>query len=132
MKIVTLQRAFKDDTITLGMLKIQDVDHEPIYTLENPWINNKPYVSCIPPDSYVCEKFNGAKFKDVWKLRGVMDRSYILIHNGNREADTSGCIIVGLSAGKLSDETAVLNSHAALDLLRSLLGKKSFILQIKD
>lgn len=132
MKIVTLQRAFMDDDITLGILKVQGVDHKPIYTLENPWIDNKPYVSCVPPDSYVCEKFNGMRFKDVWQLMGVIDRSSILIHHGNTENDTSGCILVGMNAGYLHGEIAVLESRDAMDLLRKLLGKKSFILQIKE
>lgn len=132
MKIVTLKRAYMTDEVTMGMIKIQGVDHPPIFTLENPYIDNKPYISCIPPDSYVCEKFNGAKFKDVWQLMGVPDRSYILIHHGNREADTSGCVLVGLGAGILNGEPAVLSSRDAMDLLRDILGRKSFILQIQQ
>jgi hypothetical protein len=132
MKIATLQRAHHGDDVTLGMLKFQDVEHRPIYTLENPFIDNKPYISCILPDSYVCDKFNGAKFKDVWQLMGVPDRSHILIHHGNTEADTSGCILVGLAAGRLNGQPAVLHSRDAMDLIRDIVGKKSFIIQIKN
>lgn len=132
MKIVTLTRSYQSDDVTLGMLKVQGVDHAPIYTLENPWIDNKPYISCIPADSYVCEKFNGTKFKDVWQLMGVPERSYILIHHGNFERDTSGCILVGMEAGYINEEIAIKQSREAMELLKDILGKKAFVLQIKE
>lgn len=132
MKIVTLTRAYQSDDVTLGMLKIQGVDHAPIYTLENPWIDNKPYISCIPEDGYICEKHNGAKFKDCWILQGVPNRSAILIHAGNRETDTTGCILVGLRSGYLGEDIAVLDSHDAMELLRKILGRKSFMIRIFD
>ena len=131
MKIARLTRAFTNDDVTLGMLQFKGIAHDPIYTLENPWIDNKPYISCIPDDDYVVEKFNGAKFKDVFILQGVIGRSHILIHHGNTEEDTSGCILVGLSAGELHGEPAVLQSRDAMEYLRSLVGRKSFILEIR-
>lgn len=132
MKIVTLTRAYQSDEVTLGMIKVQGVDHPPIYTLENPWIGNKKYISCIPAASYPCVKFSGTKFKDVWQVIGVDDRDYILIHHGNFERDTSGCILVGLEAGYINDEIAVKQSREAMELLKDILGKKEFLLQIKE
>ena len=130
-RIATLTRGFQNQDVTLGMLQIKGVDHKPIYTLENPWINNKSYVSCIPADSYVCAKFSGAKYKDVWIVQSVPDREYILLHYGNTAKDTDGCIILGLALGEIDGQPAVLHSRDAVEYLRGLMGKKEFILQIK-
>jgi len=128
---VTLTRGYQTDQVTLGILQIEGLDHEPIYTLENPWLGNKPYVSCIPAGEYICNHFNGQKYKDVYEVVPVEGRTAILIHHGNFEKDTSGCILVGMSAGKLAGVPAVKDSKVAMDYLRSLLGKKHFTLIIK-
>lgn len=64
-------------------------------TLEDLWKLNQTNISCIPPGTYKCVRFDGAKFKGVWILQGVPARSYILIHSGNTSNDTHGCILVG-------------------------------------
>ena len=130
-RLVTLTRAWQNDDVTLGMLKVKDVDHRPIYTLENPWIDNKSYVSCIPADSYVCSKFSGVKYKDVWMVQGVPKRDHILIHYGNTAKNTDGCILLGLGAGEIDGVPAILSSRDAVDYFRTLVGKKEFILQIR-
>jgi len=114
------------------MLQIKDIDHAPIYTLENPWLDNRPFISCVPADNYVVERFNGAKYKDVFELKGVPNRSYILIHKGNFERQTSGCILLGLKSGILNGEPAVMDSHDAMDYFKKIIGKKAFTLTIKD
>jgi len=130
-QLVTLTRSFKTNGVTMGMLTVEGQDHDPIFTLENPWQDNRPYISCIPEDSYACKPYNGTKYKDVYLVEGVPNRTGILFHSGNVETDTNGCILLGLSAGKLKDEPAVLKSRDAMTLLRLLLGKESFILIIK-
>jgi len=113
------------------MLQIQGIDHDPIYTLENPWIGNKPYVSCIPKDGYIVEKYDGFKYKDVFQVMGVPNRTAILFHHGNTENNTQGCILLGLGSGSLHDEPAVLSSRDAMDYFRKLMGKKAFTLIIE-
>jgi hypothetical protein len=93
-------------------------------TLENSWIRNIPKISCIPEGKYKCKKFIGNKYKNVWILEGIEGRSYILIHNGNLEKHTQGCILVGSNWGFLKDELAVLNSRKTLEKLRSILPDK--------
>jgi len=132
MRHVTLQRSFQTESITLGMLQIKDVDHEPIYTLENPWLDNRPYVSCIPADTYVVERYDGFKYKNVYKVRGVPNRSGILFHKGNYESNTTGCILIGLASGTLNNKIAVLHSGDAMDYFRKLIGRKAFTLTIGD
>lgn len=130
--IVTLQRAFMSPGVTMGMIQVSGVPHFPIYTLENPWLDNRQIVSCIPADSYVCEPFSGTKYKKVWQVMGVPGRSAILLHHGNTEVDTNGCILLGMSAGEIKGSPAVLESRKAIEYFRSIIGNKSFILIIKD
>ncbi len=132
MRHVILQRAFQDDDVTLGMLKIKDVAHDPIYTLENPWLDNRAWSSCIPPDTYVAEKYDGFKYKNVYQIMGVPHRSGILFHKGNFVRQTFGCILLGLKSGILNDKPAVMDSGDAMDYFRKLMGKKPFTITVND
>jgi hypothetical protein len=104
---------------TFGLLSYEE---RPIcLTLEDPPNNNSVGNSCINPGTYNCLPHNGKNFKDVWILQNVPGRSAILIHNGNTIQDTRGCILVGLSIGTIEGQPAILNSLAALNLLRKTL-----------
>ena len=86
-------------------------------TLENPWINNKKNISCIPRGSYKVRLrlARESATRDYLHLlvEDVENRSYILFHRGNTAKDTSGCILVGLG----SKQDFVSNSILAMDLL---------------
>jgi len=86
-------------------------------TLENPWLDNARTISCIPEGEY-CVRLRYAResgTRDYLHLlvKDVPNRTYILVHIGNKPADTSGCILVGLG----SQQDFVSNSRLAMDLL---------------
>lgn len=85
-------------------------------TVERPWANNAPYVSCIPEGSYVLlqRTFYRAGYETL-ELQDVPDRSHILIHKGNTPADVQGCIALGDRRGTLENLWAVLGSGIAFD-----------------
>lgn len=126
---VKLQRCFANSTVTLGALSVGNSDHSPIYTLENP---TRTADSAIPAGVYVCKPYSGTKYKNVWEVQAVPGRSAILIHAGNTEADTLGCILLGLSLGKLGNTVAVLESKSAVEALRKLVSDQAFELTIVD
>lgn len=99
-----------------------------LWTLEDLWKGNQRRVSCIPQGEYQAGPHSGPRFKDVWELKAVQGRSAILIHAGNTEDDTEGCILVGtgVSKGKL------LNSREAVDHLRRLIGNSEFSVTIRE
>ena len=86
-------------------------------TLENPWINNKKNVSCIPRGEYKVRLrlARESASRDYLHLlvEDVENRSYILFHIGNTPKDTSGCILLGLG----SEQDVVYNSTLAMDLV---------------
>ena len=86
-------------------------------TLENPWINNKKNVSCIPRGEYKVRlrlpRESATRDYIHLLVEDVENRSYILFHRGNTAKDTSGCIILGLG----SQQDVVHNSVLAMDLL---------------
>ena len=82
-----LTRTYLGDDCTLGVLTYK---HLKVFTLEEPWKNNLRTISCIPAGVYECVHHNGRKFKDVWKLTNVENRTAILIHSGNTTDDIEG------------------------------------------
>jgi hypothetical protein len=123
-----LQRSWVDNRVTLGALKVVGVNHEPIFTLENPQ-RATTNDSKIPPGSYMVAPYSSAKFPKAWELKNVAGRTAILVHAGNTEAETTGCILVGLSSGP---GLRVNQSRDAMKLLETLLGNSNFILEIKE
>lgn len=99
----------------------------------------------VRPGWYVCEPHGwgpeAVRFKQTWALVGDgvshfpepgVARSAILLHAGNRDEETRGCILVGVRRGELGGEPAVLASRDAMDSLRDLIGNRPFGLSIME
>lgn len=95
---------------TPGRLYAGDLE---LYTLELPWWHNLARHSCIPTGTYEVIYVPSARYRRCMpRLVEVPGRYGILIHPGNTEHDTEGCILVG--TGRAADET-VTNSRAAFE-----------------
>lgn len=103
-----------------------------LHTLELPWRDNRTGVSCIPTGVYRGAHHSSAAYPDHYRLLNVQGREGILIHAGNTVKDTQGCILVGLRAGRLDGQPAVLRSKEAMKLLRAKLGRRAFTLGVID
>jgi hypothetical protein len=99
--VIFLERAYlPDDSATLGKLTVGDWA---CCTLENPWKANQPSVSCIPEgvyklrlrDSPVVLRTTAGAFTRGWEVTDVRDRTLIMVHPGNWERNTEGCILPG-------------------------------------
>lgn len=130
MRLV-LVRAFQDWSVTLGMIQIRDIKHDPIFTLENP-LRDTPIDSLIPAGVYRLKPYTSPRWPDVYEIVGVPGRTSILIHWGNFETDTTGCVIVGLAAGILQNRSAVMQSKQAMDYFRRLVGSQECELEVID
>ena len=62
-------------------------------TVELPWRDNRPRVSCIPEGKYKLRKRTSPKFKEHFEVMDVKDRRFILFHPGNDAGkELRGCI----------------------------------------
>ncbi len=133
MNKLTLTRIRYEDDCTLGVL---EVGGEKVYTLELPDKSNQRNVSCIPEGFYEFIPHgwsgNDKKFKKVWEIEDVPNRSAILFHAGNTTRDTEGCILLGMGIHSSRGEHYIVDSRKAINLMRSLIGKDYGIIEIKS
>ena len=129
MTEITLRRMFSTPEGTFGQLEMGGVVL--CMTCEEPWLDNKPNISCIPTGTYQVVKRISRKFGHHWHVQAVPKRKWILIHNGNTLKDTEGCILVGrnyMIGGKKT--IGVTESRDTMDYLREVL-PDSFTLWVR-
>lgn len=114
--ILSLKRLFPKETYTIGKLFIDDVYFSD--TLELPWKDNEPMVSCIPPGTYPVKMLYSPSFKRALPhILDVPGRSSILIHPANWPSDLKGCVGVG----KNDVRGGLSNSRFFSDVLNGML-----------
>lgn len=83
------------------------------WTIERPWLDNRPNVSCIPVGEYEMVRVDSPKFgPDTWEVADVPGRSHILFHVANYAHDIEGCI--GLGRGIFAHLDGITNSANAM------------------
>lgn len=92
-----------------------------LFTCEDDDRGNAPNVSCIPPGVYVLKRVRSPKFGETFEIAGVPGRTHVLLHWGNTEEDTEGCVLLGLSLGvkAVRDEDAGQRPVKKLAVLQS-------------
>lgn len=88
------------------------------YTVEPPWAQNKPGVSCIPAGLYALDL--GIYHKHdypAYELRHVPGRANIKIHIANVAAELDGCIAVGKELGWLFKWAVIASKDAYTELM---------------
>ena len=122
--IITLERFAYLDTGTFGRLAVGH--DQTFYTVEAPWKNNQPFISCIPEGLYELQPHDSRKYGEVYALvnpeMGVTHykeqsslRYACLLHVANWPKDVQGCIGPGMSYGIRNNEMQVISSRDALE-----------------
>lgn len=103
-----------------------------LYTLELPDLGNQQNISCIPEGKYEVHRIYSPKFGKCFHLQDVPGRSEILIHKGNYNKDTHGCILVGMCRADINGDgvTDVIESSLAMDKLQNVITEDVFTLII--
>lgn len=114
--MLTLVRYFYSYELTTGILfndKVYVAD-----TLECPWKDNTPNISCIPEGEYSLSYRDDPSFhvKKCYTVDPVEGRFGILIHAANSVGELKGCIAVGTKTNR-----SLNRSEEALDRLHTLM-----------
>lgn len=137
MKIVYLIRIDTNEQGTRGIWITEDFE---CCSLELPWKNNAPNISCVPSGQYDVKMRFSRKFGNVYWVTNVDGRSWILVHSGNLAGDVKkgykshvqGCILLGKKWGYLSGQRAVLCSKPTVLSFQKYMEEKPFKLNIYE
>ncbi|MFT5483324.1 MAG: hypothetical protein ACI9GW_001981 [Halieaceae bacterium] len=101
--------------------------------LERPWLNNRQNQSCIPAEQYKANflaRSGSGKYRNVWHLVPVKNRTGVLMHNGNLVRHSLGCLIIGSRRGVLGGLPAVFGSRVAMRKINEITDSGDFVLTI--
>lgn len=136
---VSILRYESTDQGTFGLVRCPAQDIK-LHSIELPWRDNQPNVSCIPAGKYRCFVRQTSKYGMAYEVGEVPGRTAILIHLGNWAGDTEkgfrsnsyGCILLGLCRGIVYEQRAILNSRAAIYEFMDKMNRQPFTLNILD
>jgi hypothetical protein len=107
-------------------------------SMEPPWIDNMPNVSCVPCGNYFCEVRDATPHMreatgliKVYHLLNVPDRDFVEIHPANKVEQLLGCIALGKSADMIQ-KTLLFSRDAINWFMYDIMGLEPFKLIIKE
>ncbi len=102
-------------------------------TVERPWADNIPMVSCIPIGDYECgpRPFYRGGY-DAVEIKAVPGRSHILMHVANFPEQVNGCIGINSYFGANQGKWCGWRSKDAFNRLMSEVKQQSFDLHITN
>lgn len=98
-----------------GTFGVMTIDNKPFCLTLEPNDRYNGRNSCIPTGMYLARRFYGQKYPDTWEIVDVPNRDSILIHWGNLEDHSLGCILVGQRLGVLENKQAILSSKVTFN-----------------
>lgn len=102
-------------------------------TLELPWEDNERGVSCIPAGLYSVTAWDSPTKGRCYRIGPVPGRDNILIHTGNYNKDTQGCILLGNTFEDINKDGVMDVSGSRSALTRLLLSAPmGFMLRVSD
>lgn len=118
---------------TLGRIVVFDGNKVKLQVLclELPNLGNQKNISCVPEGKYEVHKIASMKFGKCFELQDVPGREGILIHKGNYNSDTKGCILPGMGFEDINNDgnlDVIESTHALTKMLNIL--PNSFTLYI--
>lgn len=115
-RLVLIRQRFVPGQPTLGSFLWEGppniLRHIGIRSIELPWMDNAPRVSCIPAGIYPMAYTQSPKYKrHLWRLLDVPARAGILIHPGNfagvNLTHSRGCILPCLEWGDINGDGVI-------------------------
>lgn len=131
MKTVTITRGIDTGKQMQGKLTTDGFSCD---TLERPWKNNQPNISCIPKGTYnVKWTFSPRFMRYTYEVQKVPNRVGVRFHKGNYFFDVEGCILLGKGYTDLNKDGQqdIINSTVTIKAFETFMGRKEFLLVIK-
>jgi hypothetical protein len=107
-------------------------------SLELPWNDNKPLISCIPKGEYLVKWTLSPLFKKfTYEVQKVPKRSGIRIHKGNyasmKKTDVLGCILLGMGHVDINKDGIIdiMNSTITINKFEKFMAGEDFKLIIE-
>ncbi len=126
---IRLERFLHADNFTLGRLF---VGNEVFFTIEKPWKDNEPFISCIPVGKYICKKYSSDKYPNTYEITEVPNRTQILFHVANYARDVLGCIGIGLGVGCWFDRGNFLHAVTESESMIGVTNSRNAVNQFMD
>jgi hypothetical protein len=130
----TITRSSTTGKETLGtMICTNGTNMLTLQTLELPWLNNMPNISCIPTGTYtVARTFSIRHLRWMYEILKVTQRDGIRLDVANYYYQLQGCVALGLTKSDINKdgELDVVSSMLASKALEYFFNKKPFILTI--
>lgn len=121
-KLLIIYRSYSKDSTFGNVYHLVDGHFEILCnSLELPWNNNTPKISCIPEGYYKVVPDSTGKHQ-YFRVIDVPNRSFIEIHEGNIVSNSQGCILLGTKK-QFHNATGyyyLSNSKEACDKLKRL------------
>ncbi|MFC4699373.1 DUF5675 family protein [Glaciecola siphonariae] len=102
-------------------------DAKEIYILERPWIDNVPFISCIPSGNYIAKPDDSGRFR-YYELQNVPGRTHIEIHPANKVEQLEGCLAPCMNFDRRT--ITAIESRKACELLKKWFGNFEWHLKI--
>ncbi len=102
------------------------------HSLELPWKNNEPNISCLPLGDYVCKvTYSPAFKKDLYLiLEPFPHRDGFRIHAANRLTELRGCVAFGEKITQVDDSIFLATSAKWVTAVMEHFNNEPFLLQI--
>lgn len=99
--IVTIERRLLPNQTNGLLIAGNGFNTIQLSTLECPWKNNQPFISCIPAGHYLMSPWDSPKFGKCYIIEGGSVgktsglRTHCLFHSANWVRQLNGCVAVG-------------------------------------
>lgn len=128
MKSALLERFESGEDGTFGRLIVSGIS---FFTLERPWKDNEPNVSCIPLGKYQGTwSWSPALKRFAYLIHPVEKRSGIRVHSANVASQIQGCIALGEARGWIDGHKAILLSAPAIRRFESYMNREPFEMEV--
>ena len=125
MKHVHLVRSYLKNA-AIGYM---DLPHKRLYSLEQPWNDNKELASCIPEGTYLVKRDRTGRHQ-YYAVQNIPERTFVEWHPANKVSQLAGCTAFGQK--RSDDNISLVSSELALKDILEYFGEDDFLVTYRS